>query len=66
MLRFKYCKTHLEDEEYMNKMSSMGWHTKRLVEGFWLFTKGQPISILIEFITFVEWIRKVSNIKLKN
>lgn len=42
MLRFKYCKTHLEDEEYMNKMSSMGWHTKSLVEDFWLFTKGQP------------------------
>lgn len=42
MLKFKYCKTHLEDEEYMNKMSSMVWHTKSLFEGFWLFTKGQP------------------------
>lgn len=41
MIKFKYCGTHLEDEEYMNKMSKQGWNTKSLVEGFWNFEKGQ-------------------------
>ena len=35
MIRFKYCGTHIKDEEYMNKMSTKGWNTKSLTEGFW-------------------------------
>lgn len=41
MLKFNYCGTHIKDEEYMNKMSSKGWNTKSLVEGFWTFEKGK-------------------------
>lgn len=41
MIRFKYCGTHIKDEEYMNKMSSKGWNTKSLTEGFWIFEKGK-------------------------
>lgn len=41
MIRFKYCGTHIKDEEYMNKMSSRGWNTKSLIEGFWRFEKGK-------------------------
>lgn len=40
MIRFRYCGTHIKDEEYMNKMSSKGWNTKSLIEGFWTFEKG--------------------------
>ena len=39
MLRFRYCGTHIKDEEYMNKMSKFGFQTKSLVEGFWTFEK---------------------------
>lgn len=42
MIKFKYCGTHIKDEKYMNKMSSKGWNTKSLVEGFWYFEKGEP------------------------
>ena len=41
MIRFKYCGTHIKDEEYMNEMSSKGWNTKGLIEGFWKFEKGK-------------------------
>ncbi|MDO4376167.1 MAG: DUF2812 domain-containing protein [bacterium] len=41
MIRFKYCGTHLKDEEYMNLMSSKGWLATSLVEGFWNFEKGK-------------------------
>lgn len=41
MIKFNYCGTHIKDEEYMNKMSSNGWNTKSLVEGFWSFEKGE-------------------------
>ena len=41
MIRFKYCGIHIKDEEYMNKMSTKGWNTKSLTEGFWKFEKGK-------------------------
>ena len=41
MIRFKYCGTHVKDEEYMNEMSAKGWNTKSLIEGFWVFEKGK-------------------------
>ncbi len=41
MIRFKYCGTHIKYEEYMNKMSTKGWNTKSLTEGFWKFEKGK-------------------------
>ena len=41
MIKFKYCGTHIKDEEYMNKMSTKGWNTKSLVEGFWIFEKAK-------------------------
>ena len=40
MIKFKYCGTHIKDEEYMNEMSAKGWNTKSLIEGFWTFEKG--------------------------
>lgn len=42
MLKFKYCGTHVKDEKYMNEMSSKGWATKSLIEGFWIFDKCKP------------------------
>ena len=44
MIRFRYCGTHVKDEEYMNKMSSRGWNAKSLTEGFCMFV---PITCLI-------------------
>ena len=44
MMRFKYCGTHIKDEEYMNKMSQQGWQAKKLVEGFWTFEKDNTHS----------------------
>lgn len=41
MLRFKYCGTHIKDEEYMNQMSRKDFQTKSLVEGFWVFERGK-------------------------
>ena len=41
MIKFKYCGTHIKDEPYMNKMSSLGCNTKSLVEGFWIFENGK-------------------------
>lgn len=41
MIKFKYCGTHIKDEEYMNKMSYNGWNVKSLIEGFWIFEKGK-------------------------
>lgn len=41
MIKFNYCGTHIKDEEYMKLMSSYGWNTKSLVEGFWTFEKGK-------------------------
>ena len=32
MLQFKYCGTHIKDEEYMNYMSSKGHQVKSLIE----------------------------------
>lgn len=32
MLKFKYCGTHIKDEEYMNYMSYMGYQVKSLIE----------------------------------
>ena len=40
MIRFRYCGTHVKDEKYMNQMSSKGWNTRSLKEGFWKFEKG--------------------------
>lgn len=42
MIKFNYCGTHIKDEKYMNEMSSKGWNTKSLIEGFWKFEKGIP------------------------
>ncbi len=44
MIRFRYFETHIKDEEYMNKMSVKGWNAKKLIEGFWLFTKKEEYS----------------------
>ena len=41
MIKFRYCGTHVKDEEYMNQMSCKGWNTKSLTEGFWNFEKGK-------------------------
>ena len=41
MIRFRYCGTHIKDEEYMNEMSAKGWQAKSLIEGFWSFEKGR-------------------------
>lgn len=43
LLRFRYCGTHIKDEEYMNKMSKLGYQAKSLVEGFWTFENDNKI-----------------------
>ena len=32
MLKFKYCGTHIKDEEYMHYMSSKDYQVKSLIE----------------------------------
>ena len=52
MIRFKYCGTHIKDEEYMNKMSAQGYNAKSLTEGFWLFEKGQKSEYIYRIYYF--------------
>ena len=71
MIKFKYCGTHLEDEEYMNKMSALGWNTKSLVEGFWNFEKGQKNEYIYRIYYFrgmnkQEINKKIKELKSKN
>ena len=39
---FRYCRTHREDEKYMQEMCARGWAAVRLVEGFWTFEECTP------------------------
>ena len=62
MIKFKYCGTHIEDEKYMNEMSSLGWNTKSLIEGFWKFEKGKPN----EYIYRIYYFRGLNNKEIHN
>ena len=39
---FKYCATHIEDEQYMQEMCHQGWAARKLTEGFWTFEPCKP------------------------
>ena len=65
MIRFKYCGTHIKDEEYMNEMSTKGWNTKSLVEGFWIFEKGKENEYTYRIFYFRGMDKKAINDKIK-
>lgn len=65
MIKFKYCGTHIKDEEYMNKMSSMGWNAKSLIEGFWTFEKGKANEYTYRVYYFRKMNKKAINDKIK-
>ena len=39
---FKYCRTHKEDEAYMQQMCARGWAALGLTEGLWRFEACRP------------------------
>ena len=65
MIKFRYCGTHVKDEEYMNKMSTNGWNTKRLIEGFWTFEKGKENEYTYRVFYFRGMNKKAINDKIK-
>ena len=65
MIRFKYCGTHIKDEEYMNKMSANGWNTKSLTEGFWIFEKGKENEYTYRIYYFRGMNKKAVHNKIK-
>lgn len=66
MIRFKYCGTHVKDEEYMNEMSNKGWNTKSLIEGFWTFEKGKENEYTYRVFYFRGMNKKAIDDKIKD
>ena len=66
MIKFNYCGTHIKDEEYMNKMSRLGWNVKSLVEGFWIFEKGKENEYIYRIYYFRGMSRQEINSKIDN
>lgn len=66
MLRFKYCGTHIKDEEYMNRMSKLGYQAKSLVEGFWTFEKDNKIRYTYRVYYFRGMNKKAIANKIKD
>lgn len=65
MIRFRYCGTHIKDENYMNEMSAKGWNTKSLIEGFWRFEKGNKNEYTYRVYYFREMNKKAINDKIE-
>lgn len=66
MIKFRYCGTHVKDEEYMNQMSCKGWNTKSLTEGFGNFEKGKENEYTYRIYYFRGMSKKLYTTKLKN
>ncbi len=49
----------------MNKMSTNGWNTKRLIEGFWTFEKGKENEYTYRVFYFRGMNKKAINDKIK-
>lgn len=61
MRTFRYCATHIKDEEYMREMCHKGWAATGLIEGFWTFEPCEPDA----YVYRVCYLRGMSGSQIK-